>query len=524
MAKIIKEVRRYWWILFIVGLFLVYSYGLGKVPIHLNQDELEFALNAKSIADTGRDLSGKVFPFYFWHLNGFWATPVIVYVTAFVLKFAPLAESTIRLSSVIIGVSSIALIMLLVQKIFKEKKLTMISGMLAATTPVLFIHSRVLLDNLYPVPFVLLWLLFLYLFKKSKRTSFLFWSGLALGVGLHSYHAAKIYMPMYFVATVAYLIWEKKGNWQRLGSLLIGFLIPVVLFIPWLTKYPDTLLNQVSYIGSIDKSVDVEKGLLGVFNVARLKQVTDSYGTYFGSRILFTEGDRSLIHSTHKTGAFLFPVSIFLILGIANVISNKKDKYPWILLFGLATYPLAPSIVNDPQRISRGLIIIPFVLLLSVYGVKFMISSKEKLLKSLAVILLIIIPLQFAFFVKDYFEAYPVRSYHWFNNDIGGALESAINNTTMREVDTIYIDESIWFIDKYWDFYQKKFSKELTNKTIFFNHAKQKFTGFPKGSLVVIQSDHVPKGAPQWVGNFEKVEIIREPGGNESFYVYYQNR
>ena len=141
-------------LIFIISLIL-FSFALGDAPVHLNQDELMFGLNAKSIATTGRDYYGNSMPFYFWHLGSFWATPIIVYLTSIFLKFLPLAESTISMSSVFVGTISIYLIMVLVEKLFKDRRLTIVSGVLATITPVLFINSRLLLDNVYTIPFVL---------------------------------------------------------------------------------------------------------------------------------------------------------------------------------------------------------------------------------------------------------------------------------------------------------------------------------------------------------------------------------
>jgi len=247
MAKNIKFTKG---LIFILSLVL-YSAMLGKTPVHLNQDELMFGLNAKSIIATGSDYYGNRLPFYFWHLGSFWATPIIVYLTSILLKFLPFTELTIRLSSVFVGTFSIYLIMVLVEKLFRDKKLTLMSGVLAIITPALFINSRLLLDSAYTIPFVLLWLIFLKDFLDKNRVISLFFSGLALGVGIHSYHAAKIIMPIFFVAGIIYLIREKK----KIVTFVVGFLLPILAFVPWLVKHPDTILNQVLYVGSIDKTI-----------------------------------------------------------------------------------------------------------------------------------------------------------------------------------------------------------------------------------------------------------------------------
>lgn len=519
----LKAFKRYLpYFVVVVGTLVLYLASLDKVPVHLNQDELMFSLNAYSVSKGLNDYYGNFLPFYFWHLGSFWATPIIVYLTSLFLRAFPLSESTIRLSSVFVGLSSIVLLMILVGKIFKDKKLTIISGVLMATTPVLFIHSRLLLDNLYFVPFVLLWLLLLKVFLDSKRRLALFASILSLGVGIHSYHAAKIVAPIYFLATLFLLFPEIRKNLKLLVIAFAAFLIPIIIFIPWLTRYPDTLLNQVSYIGSLDKTIDVQKGIWGVFDISRLGNFVSSYFTYFSPKILFTEGDRSMIHSTGEVGAFLFPIIFLLAFGILKVVFKEKDRFSKLILLGLLTYPVAPALVSDPQRISRGLVVIPFVILLSIYGIKFLLDSREKAFKPFLVAILITSMFQFTFFLADYFDKYRERSYTWFNQDIGGALESAIRSTQIRKVATVYLDEHTPFIDLYFRFYQIKLGKNLNDLWEFYDFKSEDFSRFPPASLVVLRTDHAP-GRQDRIGPFEKIETIREPDGNESFYIYYRD-
>jgi len=505
-------------LIILVLAFIVYSYRLDFVPVHLNQDELAFSLNAYSIAKTLRDESGRVLPFYFWHLNSFWATPIIVYLTSIVLTFLPIAESTIRLSGVIVAIFS-GIFLVRLTRVILGKKYSYLALVFFLTTPALFINSRVLLDNIFPIPFVLLWLLFFKRYLNSKKLMYLFWSGLFLGIGIHSYHAAKIYMPLYFLASLFFM--NKTKRTISIFIFSLGFFVPIILFVPWLMRYPDTLLNQVSYVSSLDSSVNASRGILGVFNPSRLNIFISNYVTYLSPKILFIEGDRSLIHSTQMVGAFLFPIVFFLVFGLIKII-KEKNKFWKLILFGFLTYPIAPSIVNDPQRISRGLIVIPFAILLSIYGIKFMLESKEKALRTLFILLMAISVFQFGQFLYDYFGEYRVRSYRWFNDDIGGALESAIKSAQVRDVHRIYLDSNIRFVDTYYLFYQKKLDKDVLQPWEFFDYNKQDLSTLPEKSLVVLIAGEV-KTRNDKIGQFEKIETIREPNGNESFYIFYNN-
>jgi hypothetical protein len=65
----------------------VYASRLGDAPIYLAHDEVKFALQAESMASTGRSLSGERFPVYFTEpeFKG-GRDPISIYATALLLK------------------------------------------------------------------------------------------------------------------------------------------------------------------------------------------------------------------------------------------------------------------------------------------------------------------------------------------------------------------------------------------------------------------------------------------------------
>src|SRR3954463_8166403 len=94
-----------------VGALLVltlalYSLWLGYSPVYMHDAEVLFALHARSIAATLRDTNGTFLPLYF-HMPSIganvWFHPMIVYLTAIVLKVAPFTEWSVRFPSVVVG-------------------------------------------------------------------------------------------------------------------------------------------------------------------------------------------------------------------------------------------------------------------------------------------------------------------------------------------------------------------------------------------------------------------------------------
>ncbi len=493
--------------------------GLNRTPAHLNQDELGFSLNAYSIDHSMRDTSGQFLPLYTKHLDYFWAGPVVTYLTAILLIVFPLSESTIRLPSVLTGLSSVALAMVLIHQTFKNKTVTVIVGFLTATTPLLFMLSRVLLESVFPIPFVLLWLVLLKKSLDDKKVSFILLSGLTLGVGTHSYSAAKLYMLLYFLATLFLLIIVFKKPIKPCLYLVVGFMLPVLISLPVFFKNPDIVGHLAGYIKGFDRSVQTEQEIFGIFEPKRLVNIfTKSYLSYFGPNLLFINGDSSLIESTHKSGAFLWPILVLATIGVFVAVKTS-DPIAKLILFGLISYPAGPLLVNQPQRISRGSVVIPFMIILAGYGVAYLLHSKNKKVKALLAALLVGTVVQFSFFLYDYHNLYHARSYKWFNGNIGGAMEEGIHQAQRYQSSRLYLDQNIPFVARYAKFYEIK-----TNTSVqwqIFNPDTAIL--LTPGSVAVVTASRANTMHNNDVF-LEQLATIREPDNTISFYIYLYPR
>lgn len=493
---------------------LLYSFNLGQVPVHLNQDEMGFSLNAYSIAKTGFDENGRFLPLYFWHLGVMWSTPMIIYLLALILTVLPVSEVIIRLPSILVGLSNIILVYYLSKRFFGSTRFALITAVFLALTPVHFIQSRILLDNLYPLPFVLGWFLLLMEFKEKKKLWFLFLSTLLLGLGVHSYHAAKIMMPFFLLLTLIVIFPEFKRSKRMTLIALIGFILPLLSLIPWLKMYPDTLTDQVRYTGLYDTRLSPLEGIVTLMTPEKISERVLIYLNYLDPVFLFIRGDASLIHSTREAGVFLFPFIVLLPLGIYQI-TKRKSWISFIILAGFFTAPLAPTLVAHPFRISKALLMLPFAALIATAGLQFLLTRRRLILRWVAIMLLILVPVQFGLFTNDYLNDYRVRSYAWFNYNIPGALEKILTEVSPDSAVKIYLDNKVSFIDRYWKFYLIKHDREdLIYKTVYFDPEIQK--SFDANSIGLYRFDHLQIDKNE----FKHPQAILELDGFVSFYIF----
>src|SRR6185369_6702887 len=186
--------------------FVLYAANLGRAPVYLHEAEVLFALHAQSIATTLHDTNGRMLPLYFQMPQigeNVWFHPMMVYALAPFLRVLPISETVIRLPSVLVGLTNVILIYFIGVRIFRSERWGLLAAGLLALTPSHFIHSRVAMDYLLPVPFVLAWLLCLLAFLEHRRPWTLVAATSFLGLGVYSYIASTIMMPLYLAMTLA---------------------------------------------------------------------------------------------------------------------------------------------------------------------------------------------------------------------------------------------------------------------------------------------------------------------------------
>ena len=112
------------------------------------------------------------------------------------------------------------------RRLFKSDALAFLCAALLALTPSHFIHSRFALDYLYPVPFMLVWLLVPSDRLRRAQAVGIFAGTMSLGLGLYSYIAGALVMPLYLLLTRRRACGD-RGRPPRVFILAVaGFALP----------------------------------------------------------------------------------------------------------------------------------------------------------------------------------------------------------------------------------------------------------------------------------------------------------
>jgi 4-amino-4-deoxy-L-arabinose transferase-like glycosyltransferase len=563
-----------------VAAFALYAWQLGRAPVYASPDEVIIAVDAHALASTGRDIYGRWLPLYFQvqmpgETRMGWFTPAIFYLSALFQKILPFSESTIRLPSVCIGVVDVVLMYFIGLRIFRRDGLAIAAAVLLALTPAHFILSRYALDYLYPLPFVLGWLLCLLAFLDDARPIRIVTASFLLGVGFFSYIGSVAMMPLYFVAT-AIAIGFRRDRLRLWYLAAAGFGLPLTVLVPWLIAHPTAVADTAQRYELYDaRHLNALQGLRAFLSYPNLDHLASLYWSFFNPSFLFFSGDRQMMFSTRSVGVLAMPVAVLLVLGLFDVCVSRRTA-GILVIFGFITAPLAGVLGGEDAAIIRAVELMPFAVLLAVFGLEYLwslplamparaylltaggiilglatlygswtaftlsrlggatlgllgagvatvgvaiVANRISLGRVLACGLLALVPLQFAFFARDYFNDYRLRSSSWLGGNLRGALETLIDIDQRARPPRIYfsilastgglMDTRNRWMDAYWKFYLIKHGRQdLLDRTAPFDPAH--LQGVAPGSVVLANVGDVTTGRLVAAGQLKTIQLIPE--------------
>ena len=509
--------RRFAWAaVLVVALVAIYATRLGFAPIYLVHDEVNFSLQAVSVADTGRDLNGRLLPVYFSEPE-FTAgrDPMMIYATALALQVLPLSESAVRLPTALVGVLNVLLVVWLARRLFGDPRLAIAAGAMLAFSPGHFIHSRMALSVLYPVPFVILWLIALRKVDEGGSHRWLFAGGAVLGAGVYAYLASVVMMPLYLVLTAALLAQRRQA--RSIAWAAAGFAIVLVPILLWSLAHPERYADLLrayrpGEITTQSTVVDATNAIVPGDWRSRLSE----WWLYFDPTYLFLSGDSSLTNSTRRAGLFPLALAVFLPVGIWCL--ARRRGFERLILIGFVTAPLAIVLTGVLHlHRYRGMFVLPFGALIATYGLQAFLASPRRAWRVAGVMLLATVPIQFWSFYGDYMGPYREQSSTWYGSNLRGALVEILEHPPASG--QTYISQSIPYADVYWRFYALALSRAPVTAPLSIDLESEAVRSAATGSLAVVAAGE-PLAASLDRNGWRRASVAAEPTGQPSFVVF----
>lgn len=387
----------------IVLLFLFTRlYKITDVPSSLYWDEASIGYNAYSVLLTGRDEWGKLLPVHFRAFGEF-KLPVFIYTVAIFEMVFGMNEIAVRLPAVFYSLGSLLLVYLLAKRLFNNECICLYSAFFFSITPWLFIFSRTGYEATAGIFFYLLGLIFL--LKVSKKQINIYLSFLFFVLSLYSYNSFRIITPLSLIVLIPYLFSTWKGEAKKLTVvLIIGFSFFIVSIFP-IIKLMTSIdgMTRLSAVGVFSRYHD---------SVELLIVILKNYATHFSPNFLFISGDTNLRSGIGDYGTLYWPQLLLILAALFYVIKNRK-RILYLLILLLLITPIPAAITIESPHALRSVAAVPFISILSGYGLHLIISKFkfQPLFKTISIGIFILFFVNFLLsFLYDYTNK---ASSHW---------------------------------------------------------------------------------------------------------------
>lgn len=348
------------------GLLAVLAFGLSAIRTSapLSPAEHDFLRQASGIGPAANG-----FPVFFHLDEEHWLQPVAVYATALVGLISALGNAG-RLAASAIGGLNVALIFLLSRRLYPSTPVAVGTALLLMVTPAHVAYASTGVDAIYPLPFVLAWLLALVSYFETGDRRLAAAGAFALGAGVYSHPSAPLTMAFLLVVTLVAIWVSGRRSAPGLAVPAAAFVAPLAVAVWWLaanpTAYPDTFGRWAIHAAHLVSPWD------GVRAFVNWNTLGTRLSLYWGSldpSWLFFDGPASATPPLHGGSPFLFATAVALVAGVSQRLRADWSPVTLLLLTGVAVAPLAAATFGAPHAIADFLVIVPLVVVLAAGGV-----------------------------------------------------------------------------------------------------------------------------------------------------------
>ena len=200
---------------------------LGRVPAGINQDEAMGAMDALALSKYGTDRFGMHLPVHFTAWGNSQMSVGLAYLMIPFIKALGFSAFSIRLPMAIVSIISVAVIYYISEKIFSDKRISLLIMFLTAVNPWHFIQSRWSIDcNLFPHVFLIAFLLLLIGLDKKP---FLYISMVFFGLTFYCYGIAVYTVPVFLAVFAIWCLFKKQ---IKISEVAISGIIFLIIALP----------------------------------------------------------------------------------------------------------------------------------------------------------------------------------------------------------------------------------------------------------------------------------------------------
>ncbi len=464
-------------------------FQLGTVPRGITNDEAGIIYSAYSIAKTHTDILGNFLPLSFHIDNSF--SPTYIYITAPFVNILSISPFSGRLPFAIMGIVSVFLLYLIVEKIFNNKSIALLSATVLSISPWHIQITRAAYDAPVAMFFFLLGI-YIFITKSSKGN--ISWSLPFFFLGFFSYHATKVL----FIPLILLLVFFHKDVLIKRKKELLFFSLGIIFILvsfAYITQTQNVtrqgvFLGSASDLKNATSMVNWERErntapffLREIYSnkpLYYLRVIRENYLESFSPHFLFLYGEvggLSGIYGTLFRGTMYIIELPLLFLGFAFLLKRKEKRASYLLLSLLLIAPLPSAFTFDKSYVMRNSMMLPILAVITGCGIYYFFQLLKRSKRILFVSIASIFFLLYGFLVTEYLYQYYFRysiygAESWFtsNRDLATYIQKNKskyqNITVITKGNMFLLQYSVYnktdpkIIQSIWD---KQGSKQIEN-------------------------------------------------------------
>ncbi|MEK7573060.1 MAG: phospholipid carrier-dependent glycosyltransferase [Patescibacteria group bacterium] len=406
--------------IFFLAAFLRF-YNVANIPPGVNRDEASIGYTAYSLLHTGKDEYGRFLPLSFQSF-GDWKLPFYIYSVVPMVGVFGLEAFSVRLPSVIFGVSSVALTFILIRALFKNDLLALLTMFFVAISPWHLHLSRVESESNTAVFFIILATI-LFLTSLKKNQWLIIPSAFFFALTYFTYAGNHIFTTLFVLGLVFIYRNEIKIKRNTIIAVAIFLGMTGLIFYHTLFGANITKLSGISIFGdpsTIHAKIEIPRNehnnpsyvfakLIHNRITFSLERIGQNYINSYSPDFLFIKGGDNKAHNISNFGNMYLIEALFLFLGLVYLIAVKKGKEKKLILWWFFIAAIAASITKDAPHTNRMFAIFPALPFVVASGLSWVTGDLlNKNFRKIAVLIIcIFFILNFSIYIDRYYIHFP---------------------------------------------------------------------------------------------------------------------
>lgn len=345
-------------------------YRLDRVPVHLSNDEISIAWDAYSVARSGKDEHGHLWPISF-QSHSTYKAPLYAYILVPLTLIAPNNEYIARLPSAILGTATILIMGLIIWELSSSYLTGLIGGVILALTPWHIFTSRMALESNIALFFLLLGMWMIIKARGVRRWWLLLGGLISMALSMYGYHTEWLLTPM--IMGLIWWVYYRNSKIYRKEHLVLLVILWGVSISPLVGDAIRNLKTGARANSEVIwKEIHLEatlrdpkiSGAKKMFVLGR--SILSNYGDYINPDYLFVSGLRMFPEPyITQPGLLMLMWLPFLVVGLFGM-KTVYGKNSQLILGWLLVSPIVPALTQGGTNLVRYLpMVLPLTALIT---------------------------------------------------------------------------------------------------------------------------------------------------------------